>query len=145
MGDHVRFGSEADIAADQLNVRFTRESGYWLRVSGCRLRGASSMTAARFISICVRRDAPRSTFVTSLAAGRAHPRNRRKSLSARHCPSRQSTPLIPRPTGAAGSGASSLIILRIASNPLMCCGTVAGRFTLKLLKVWHFLRTSRPC
>jgi SAM-dependent methyltransferase len=34
---HVRFGSEADIATDQLNVRFTPESGHWLGVLGCLL------------------------------------------------------------------------------------------------------------
>ena len=35
------FGSEPDIARDQLNVRFTPESGHWLSVSGCPLCATS--------------------------------------------------------------------------------------------------------
>src|SRR5215467_10199104 len=34
---NVRFGSKADIARDQLNVRFTPKSRHWLSAAGCPL------------------------------------------------------------------------------------------------------------
>src|SRR5215469_17393972 len=44
---NVRFGSKSDIARDQLNVRFTPESGHWLSVSGCPLCAKSRHYAAQ--------------------------------------------------------------------------------------------------
>ena len=34
---HVRFGSKADIARGQLNVRFTPNSGHWISAARCPL------------------------------------------------------------------------------------------------------------
>jgi len=34
---HVRFGSKADIARDQVNVRFTPKSGHWNSAAKCPL------------------------------------------------------------------------------------------------------------
>jgi hypothetical protein len=38
---NVRFGSKADIAGDQLNVRFTPKSGHWNSAAKCPLCGKS--------------------------------------------------------------------------------------------------------
>jgi hypothetical protein len=41
----VRFGSKADMATSQRNVRFTPKSGHWLSVSGCPLCAKSGHSA----------------------------------------------------------------------------------------------------
>src|SRR5262249_23137225 len=43
---HVRFGSLADIATDQLNVCFTPKSGHWNSVARCLLCAKSRHTEA---------------------------------------------------------------------------------------------------
>jgi hypothetical protein len=47
MGSDVRFGSKADIARDQPNVRFTPESGHWLSQLRCPLCAKSGHSAMR--------------------------------------------------------------------------------------------------
>jgi hypothetical protein len=40
---HVRFGSKADMATSQHNVRFTPESGHWNSVAECLLCAKSRL------------------------------------------------------------------------------------------------------
>jgi hypothetical protein len=46
-GVNVRFGSKADIARDQLNVRFTPESGHWNRPASASTQQFRQLVDAR--------------------------------------------------------------------------------------------------
>src|SRR6516165_6885831 len=53
-GPNVRFGSKADIARCQADVRFTPKSGHWFRMLGCSLSAKSGHSALAVKNVVIR-------------------------------------------------------------------------------------------